>query len=138
MPHPPTGCMTDTGAIDRAIRVISAPPTSASKPRRQRWLDVYSSSTFGSIDIWGRSVVACFCSTLPMLLLAEPMTASAIAVDRPLRPLLLAPVIAGVDAADVEQITGRASRFCDVTLSGHTHHFSKCARNGVFLSPHSW
>ena len=109
IPHPPTGCMTDTGAIDRAIRVISAPPTSASKPMRQRWLDVYSSSTFGSIDIWGRSVVACFCSTLPMLLLAEPMIASAIAVDRPLRPLLLAPVIAGVDAADDEQIR-RASR----------------------------
>jgi hypothetical protein len=38
-----------------------------------------------------------------MLLLAEPMTASAIAVDRPLGPLLLAPVIAGVDTADNEQ-----------------------------------
>ena len=45
IPQPLTGWISESGAIDSATSVRSAPPTSATSPSRQSGLVVYESST---------------------------------------------------------------------------------------------
>jgi len=67
--------MSDTGAIDKETSRQIAPATSARIPKRQSRELAYFLMDLISNESCGRSRVACFCNTLPMLLAAEPRTA---------------------------------------------------------------